>query len=195
MKKNMTLLGVLVVVASFQTPAVKAADVPVTKGIVTWVGKKLTGSHTGTVAVKSGKIIKNDAGEFTGGEFVIDMSTLTETDIEDAEANQKLLNHLKSDDFFSIAKYPTATLVLTSIQKKSEHKYDVTANLTIKGISNEVSFVAKRDSENGVEKWTAHIVVDRTKYNIHFRSLKFFADIGDKVIYDEFELNVVLVTP
>lgn len=172
--------------------SVSASVVPVTNGEVTWIGKKLTGSHTGTVALKEGKIFKNEAGEITGGEFVIDMTKINVQDIEDAEANQKLLNHLKSDDFFGVHKFKTAVLQVSQVEKTSAHRYKMKGDLTIKGVTHPITFQADLKNEGGQNIWTAGLKVDRTLYGIHFRSKQFFENLGDKVIYDDFELKIAL---
>lgn len=154
---------------------------------ITWEGRKLGGSHHGTLQVKSGSL-QVERGALQGGEVVIDMTSLKDIDLTDTEMNGKLVNHLKSDDFFSIEKNPTSTLKITKVEMK-DGKAQITGDLTIKGITKPVSFPAEVmvDKKHLSAKGT--LEVDRTQFDIKFRSLKFFANIGDKVIKDEFAIG------
>lgn len=165
-----------------------AANVPVSKSEIKWVGKKVTGSHDGSVELKEGHLIKNEAGEFTGGSFVINMQSIKVADIADPEKNKKLEGHLKSNDFFGVEAYPTAKLELTSVKKNSDDSYQVIGNLTIKGMTHPVEFKANMNGATLMAK----VKVDRTKYNVKYGSGKFFQNLGDRMIYDDFELDVKL---
>ena len=158
---------------------------------VTWLGKKVTGEHSGAINIADGKLITNGK-SIQGGTFNIDMSSITNTDMQ-GEYSDKLVGHLKSDDFFSTEKFPKATLVITKLTPKGKDQYDVKGNLTIKGITKPIEFPAT--ITNGGDKITAKakIVVDRTKYDIRYGSGSFFDNLGDKAIDNNFELNVNLV--
>jgi polyisoprenoid-binding protein YceI len=159
---------------------------------VVWLGKKIGGEHTGTVAIKGGSL-KFDKKNFVGGDFEVDMTSITVTDIKDAEYNAKLVGHLKNDDFFSVEKNPSASLKIKSAKKVKGSTYDVVGDLTIKGITNEVTFkVDIKDSAKEV-KAKAKLVFDRTKFKVEYNSGKIFPSIGDKLIYDDVELNVELM--
>ncbi|MDQ3048383.1 MAG: YceI family protein [Bacteroidota bacterium] len=157
-----------------------------------WVGKKVTGEHSGTIAVSSGNII-SDHGNITGGAFILDMTSLKCTDLKADEGGDKLVGHLKADDFFGADKHPTAKFELTKATLKSGNDYDVTGKLTIKGITNEVTFPAMIKMDGKTFVTVAKITVDRTKYDIKYGSASFFQGIGDKAISDNFELNVNVV--
>lgn len=118
---------------------------------------------------------------------------MTVDDIKDANGNARLLNHLKSDDFFSVEKHPNATFVITSVKKKSGSTHDITGNLTIKGITQPVTFPAEVVVNGSQLNAKATITIDRTKFDIKYRSKSFFENLGDKTIYDEFTLDVELV--
>ncbi|WP_394975551.1 YceI family protein [uncultured Croceitalea sp.] len=153
---------------------------------VAWKAYKVTGSHTGTITLKSGAL-EFDGDKLTGGEFVVDMTTINTTDLE-GEYKGKLDGHLHSDDFFSTATNPTSSIVFTSVEASGKNSYNVTGDLTIKGITKPVSF----DISVYGSKATATLKVDRAKYNVKYGSGSFFDNLGDKTIYDEFDLVVDL---
>ncbi|HXB44159.1 MAG TPA: YceI family protein [Puia sp.] len=151
---------------------------------IDWVGRKITGAHNGTIAVKEGELILTD-GKLAGGKFIIDTTSIKILDITDPTTNAQLAGHLASDDFFSIEKYPEATLEITSVS--GNH---VEGNLTIKGIARPVNFDAAVNVDGDTLIATGRLMIDRTKYEMKFRSGNFFKDLGDTLIYDDFELNV-----
>ncbi len=155
-----------------------------TQSNIDWVGKKVTGSHNGTIAVKAGEIILND-GKLTGGKFIIDTTSIKILDVTDPATNAQFAGHLASADFFSIEKYPEAILKITSVS--GNH---VEGHLTIKGITHPVAFDAVVNVNGDVLIATGKLVIDRTKYGMKFRSGNFFKDLGDTLIYNDFELNV-----
>jgi len=159
---------------------------------VEWLGKKVTGEHYGTIAVSKGDLqLENDV--LTGGSFEIDMNTIVNKDLENAEYNQKLVGHLKSDDFFGVEKYPTAKFVITGVEKKGTSKYLVHGDITIKGITKSISFPTQLAVYGNKASATASITIDRSEFNIRYGSGSFFDGLGDKMIYDEFTLDVTLV--
>ncbi len=163
-------------------------DIDISKSTVKWVGKKVTGSHEGNISIKEGHIHFDD-NAFTGGNIVIDMSTIECTDL-DGDSKQNIENHLSSDDFFGVKKYPTANLEVISAEKVkySKNKYRVKGILEIKNIKNDVEFEVVID--NSLAK--VELVIDRTKYDIKYGSGSFFDNLGDKMIYDDFNLSVSL---
>ncbi len=169
-----------------------------TKGSkVEWYAAKFTGKHNGTITLASGSLTDNH-GQWTGT-FVIDMKTITDLDMEPGKGKEKLENHLKSPDFFDAEKYPTSKLDVTSITplaeatKEATHK--VNGNLTIKDKTNPVTFDVMMKQEGEQFACTGTMKIDRSKFDVRYGSKSFFADIGDKIIYDEFELkfNVALL--
>lgn len=155
-----------------------------TQSNIDWVGKKVTGAHNGTIAVKEGEFILND-GKLSGGKFVIDTTSIKILDVTDPATNAQFAGHLASDDFFSIDKYPEAILKITSVS--GNH---VEGHLTIKGITHPVAFDATVNVNGDVLVASGKLVIDRTKYGMKFRSGNFFKDLGDTLIYNDFELNV-----
>lgn len=160
---------------------------------VEWKAYKVTGSHTGNVKLKSGSLQFQDD-RLTGGSFVVDMTTITCTDMQGGMAD-KLVGHLKSPDFFDAAGHPEATFVITSvISRGTPGSYKVTGNMTIKESTKPVRFNVQLGEENGKTTATADIKLDRTDYDVRYGSGSFFEGLGDKTIYDEFDLQVKLVT-
>ncbi|WKN30066.1 YceI family protein [Porifericola rhodea] len=180
-----------VVLASFTNPEkVTSYEVDAKDSKLIWTGRKVTGEHTGTIQIKDGNL-EVDNNKLVGGQFFIDMTTIETTDLE-GEYKTKLDGHLKSDDFFGIEQYPTAKFVITKAKVKKGNQYNITGDLTIKGITEEVSFPATVKVSDSEVVADATIVVDRSKYNVRYGSGSFFDDLGDKTIYDEFDLVVSL---
>lgn len=168
--------------------------VDVAKSDVKWHAKKVTGEHMGTIALKSGQMLVN-GNKITGGTFVIDMNSIACTDIKDAEYNKKLVGHLKSDDFFSVEKHNTATFKITGVKPiakaaAGQPNYTVTGDLTIKGITNPISFPATVSVKDGVASAKADVTINRAKYDVRYGSNSFFDDLGDKAIYDDFVVTL-----
>ena len=152
---------------------------------ITWKGYKVTGQHEGTITLKEGTLTFKD-NKLTGGNFVMDMTSLTVTDLEGGMKG-KLEGHLKSDDFFGVEKHPTASFKITKVEGK-DGKYKVTGALTIKGNTNTNTFDMTVDKNSA----TAALKIDRSKYDVRYGSTSFFENLQDKAIYDEFDLNVNL---
>jgi len=151
---------------------------------VEWIGKKVTGQHSGTINVKEGSLHLHD-GNLTGGKIVIDMTSIKCTDME-GEYGKKLIGHLNSTDFFDVANHKTATLNLTSVKKIEGNKHTLSGNLIIKGISKPVEFPCTLETKEGKFGAYAEMKIDRTLYDIKYNSGKFFEGLGDKMIDDEF---------
>ncbi|BFP39722.1 YceI family protein [Flavobacteriaceae bacterium GF1] len=188
MKKNiLTLALTLVFGTAFANPVDgEKKEVKTESSTVTWKAYKVTGSHTGTIALKSGALMF-DEGKLTGGEFTVDMTTINTTDLT-GDYKQKLDGHLHSDDFFSTASNPTSSLKFTKVEASGKNSYKVTGDLTIKGITKPVTF----DVSVYGSKATATMKIDRAQYNVKYGSGSFFDNLGDKTIYDEFDLVVDL---
>jgi len=182
------LLVAVVSLSAFTTIKPVTYTVDAAKSTITWVGKKVTGSHNGTVTLKSGTLIL-DGKKLVQGGFIIDMNS-----IKDADGSAKLEGHLKADDFFGVAKYPAAQFVITKVTGSGAN-VTVNGDLTIKGITKPLSFPATVtvNADGTVSALAGKITVDRTKYDIRYGSKSFFDSIGDKAIDDNFELAVKLV--
>ncbi len=121
-----------------------------------------------------------------GGEFIVDMTSLTVDDLKGMK-KKFLTKHLKSDDFFDVKKHATSSLIFTEVIK-AKNSYAITADLTIKGITKPVSiYMGIVDN-----KATTKLKINRTHYNIKYRSTSFFDNLKNKAINDEFDLDVTL---
>ena len=156
---------------------------------ITWTGREVSTSyHYGTLDFVSGNFeISN--GAIVNGEFIVDMTSINNQDME-GDSKARLEGHLKSDDFFSVESYPTASISINSSELISDGKWNVSADLSIKGFTHPVNF-EMISSEDG---WSANLVFDRSKYDVRFRSGSFFENLGDKLIYDDIELSINLTT-
>lgn len=181
-KTIVAALIIATVTFAFTTIEDGKKEVKVETSSVTWKGYKVTGSHAGNIALKQGSLEFKD-GKLVGGEFTIDMTTIVNTDME-GDYKAKLEGHLKSDDFFGVATYPTAKLVFGSVKSTGKNSYEVTGDLTIKDKTNPVTF----DMSIYGSKATANVKIDRTKYDVRYGSTSFFDNLQDKAIYDEFDL-------
>lgn len=186
MKNLKTLAAVILAVSFFSFTVLKEKQVNIEESSIAWTGKKVTGQHNGTISLESG-VLKFDGNTLTGGNFVIDMTSITVTDLE-GKGKASLEGHLKSDDFFGVEKHNKATYTITDANKTNGNTYNVTGDLTLKNITNPISFTMTVDGNTA----TAKIVVDRSKFDVRYGSPSFFNDLKDKAIYDDFELDVTL---
>ena len=202
MKKLFTFLTLIVLASCNTNPnqastqqaqGVATADniynIETAQSQITWTGREVSTSyHYGTLDFVSGNFeISN--GEIVNGEFIVDMTSINNQDME-GDSKARLEGHLKSDDFFSVESYPTAAISINSSELISDGKWNVSADLSIKGFTHPVNF-EMISSEDG---WTANLVFDRSKYDVRFRSGSFFENLGDKLIYDDIELSINLTT-
>ena len=179
------LISLFVITLSASTLNAQTYMADVSKSTLKWHGEKVTGEHFGTISLKEGMLeMTND--QISKGRFIIDMTSISNTDLTDATYNKKLVDHLKSDDFFGVAKHPEAVIEIVKSTRFVNNEATVDANLTIKNITHPVTFKVKRDGM----AYNAEIVVDRSKYDVRYGSGSFFDGLGDKMIYDEFTMTV-----
>jgi polyisoprenoid-binding protein YceI len=188
MKIKRILIAIILSAISLSSVAQKS-NINVEKSSVKWLGKKVTGQHDGTINIKSGSIeLQNDV--IIAGDFIIDMNSIKCSDLKDEGYNQKLVGHLKSDDFFGVNTFPEARLKIKNASKFINNKSTVAGSITIKGKTEDISFEVLRNQKT----FTCDIDIDRSKFNIRYGSTSFFDSLGDKAIYDIFNLNIQLVT-
>ena len=164
-----------------------------TNSTVIWTGSKPTGSHTGNVTLKDG-YLSFDHGQLIGGEFTIDMTSITCTDIESEKKNKYLVDHLKDEDFFDVNQFPEAKLTVNRVKNIEGSQFEMKGNMTIKGITNPVTFNADIKINRNSYTAIAKIIIDRTKWGVEYKSGNIFKDLGDKIIYDDMEFDIFLVS-
>jgi polyisoprenoid-binding protein YceI len=163
--------------------------VSTSKSSVGWKGYKVTGEHAGTIQIKKGALQFNE-NQLVGGSFVIDMTTIKCTDLKGGGA-KKLEGHLMSADFFGVEKYPTASFEITKVISRGKPgEYKIVGNLTIKETTKSIKFLAKVSDDKTA---TAKVKIDRSDFKVKYGSGSFFDALGDKTIYDEFDLDINLV--
>lgn len=186
MKNSIKKLVIVTIIAlvtfSFTSIKKEQKDIKIENSKLVWKGYKVAGSHTGTIALQAGSLHFNQD-KLVGGEFTINMASITCTDLE-GEYKRKLEGHLKSDDFFGVEENPTAKLVFKKVKLIGENSYNITGDLTIKGITNEITF---EFLVNG-NKANASLKIDRSKFNVKYGSTSFFDNLKDKAISDEFDI-------
>ncbi len=161
---------------------------------LSWIGKEIsTKIHTGTLNLSHGTIQIIDENTINGN-ITIDMSSINVTDLQ-GRAKEMLEGHLRSADFFEVENYPNATLNFKSKSyNKLKNLIDFEGQLTIKDISNPIFFSATLIESSPYLKAKSILSFDRSKYNVRFRSGSFFENLGDKLILDDIDVNIVLVT-
>lgn len=193
MKTSVKFIGTLFLVLVFAMQILATEfKVDTSKSTVKWNAKKVTGEHYGTVNIENGNL-QVEGNKVKSGIIVMDMLTITVEDLTNESSNKKLTSHLKSDDFFSADKHPEAALKLKDVVLKSGNNYTFTGDLTIKDITHPVTFDATMDVKDNTLKAKGQVEVDRTLYDIKFRSGRFFSDLGDNLIYDTFTLTFDVV--
>ena len=199
-KIHLLAIGAVMMTASAFTWFVQPAEkliVSIEKSKIHWIGTKVTGKHEGDILLKSGEVTMKGK-KFTGGSFVIDMNSITCTDLTDAKSNKKLVGHLKADDFFGVAKHPTAELKITSTEAtggksmfaetagdKSE-EYKVKGTLTIKKKTEAIEFNAYITQEGKGATAKAKITFNRSKFDVSF-------GLADMAVNDDVELSINIV--
>ena len=160
--------------------------------VVTWKGSMLLASaeeHTGYVYISKGELMI-EKGQLMGGKVEIDMNTI---EYKDKEHKNSPIKHLKSPDYFDVEKFPISTIAITRVASVSGKTIKVTGNLTIKGITNAVTFPAKMEVEDGIVKATGKLVIDRTKWGIRYKSGKFYDILADEIVSDDIEFHMKIV--
>ena len=164
---------------------------------IEWLGEKVTGKHNGTVNVQSGTV-EVAGGRVTGGMVVLDMKSIKDLDLTDAGYNAKLVGHLSSEEWFGTEKHPTSTFKITSIAPlkdvaAGQPNYTVNGDLTMKGVTNRITFPATVTVGGGQVTAVGTTKVDRTKYDIKYGSGSFFDNLGDKAISNDMTITFNLV--
>lgn len=187
--KSTVAVTTCLLLISFTFNKVEKKLVDTSKSSIEWFAAKITGKHNGTINLKSGSLLFEE-NKLVGGEFVVDMTTIVCVDLKDKiELKKRFETDLNSDNFFSVKNFPESSFKITSINTIAPNKYKVTGDLTIRGITLENSCILQFENN----KAQGSLVVDRTKYGMTLRSGSFFENLGNRVVYDEFEIKLSLV--
>ena len=196
--RNLVAVSITLLLTAFSSLQVQAADqvraaIDPKESEIKWTGAKIVGgSHTGTVELASGYVVFKDH-KPANGVVEVNMTTIKNSDVESPTWNKKLVDHLKSDDFFGSDKHPRSRITLQTIKHVKDSVFFVTGSLTIKGITKPVSFKATlKENKANKQIVQATFTFDRTSYGIKYNSGKFFDNLGDKMIRDQVEVNVSL---
>lgn len=192
----MRILNLFILLLNFSLLSLTAQETTMTidtqSSSLNWIGKKITNSqHNGSLKFISGDLTmctdKNTSNtSICKGNFIVDMTTLLVEDLT-GSSKQKLEGHLKSDDFFSVDKHQKAFLLIKS-SEIIESGFSVKGLLTIKNISHPIEFELNRS----IGGFTANMIFDRSKYDVKYNSGSFFENLGDNLIYDEINLEIIL---
>lgn len=163
------IIFILMCAFSFSVSAQEQLPIDTSKSQIQWLGEYTFyfGGHDGYIQFKEGHFIKNND-VLTGGEFIIDMNSMTNNDIDDEEGKEGLINHLKDPDFFDVSKYPLAKLVITKVTYESDTLLVINANMTIKDQTHPVQFRADADYDN--KQLHTKFKIDRRKWNVNYTS-------------------------
>lgn len=180
-----------------QTKSVEKWELIQKESKLSWTGKPIVGGgHEGTIDLVSGFIVLNPAGIPTGGELVADMNTIKNTDMKPDDGGKDLEDHLKSGDFFSVAKYPRATFSIVKVVPdptyKTSGQVKITGLLTIKGIARPVEFAASTTSSPQNITVKGNLTIDRTKWDVTYQSKSIFKNLKDGIISDDINISVDL---
>ena len=189
MKKLGILLSITFIVMSFSTViAQETYKANVENSTITWKGYKPTGSHNGMITLQNGSLEMED-GEVMGGSFTVDMAS-----IKDADGSARLEGHLKSKDFFEVEVFPTATFEISSVETDEDGEVTITGDITIKGITKEISFTSEvSETDSSVTLESAIFQVNRADFKVTYKSKTFFNNLKEKFVNDEFDLQVTIV--
>lgn len=191
--KKQTLLIVLTIVTFTFAQAQKSEklNINISKSEIKWIGEYAFyfGGHEGFINFKEGYFIKEN-NVISGGEFIINMSTIKSTDMEDEEAREGLDEHLKDEDFFAVKKFPTAKLVITSVSYHNTSSMKIYADLTIKDVTLPINFQAEVNYKK--KEMTTKFKIDRTLWNITYNSKEVEGKLKDGLISDAIGFEVKL---
>ena len=188
--KNYFTISIITTILIFTTLSINAQEklLNIESSVIRWYGEEITGKqHYGDLKFSSGNIQINNK-IVSSGNFIVNMNSLTVEDLSGG-GKKRLEGHLRSSAFFGVSDHPQASLNIYSMVDVDGDSQILNGELTIKGITHQINFSIKLNSENNA---TAMLVFDRSKYDVRFRSGSFFDELGDKLILDDIKLEVAL---
>ena len=162
------------------------------ESVLTWEGSMVFGfeeKHIGYVYTSKGELMI-EKGQLVEGTVEVDMNTI---EYKDKESKNTPVKHLKSPDYFDVEKFPISTFSITKVAYAVRGNIKVTGNLTVKGITNPVTFPAKIEVKDGIVKANGKLVIDRTQWGIRYRSGKFYDNLADQAVSDDIEILMKIV--
>jgi polyisoprenoid-binding protein YceI len=207
MKTKLTAISIITLLVMATSLLAQKTGEPVKKEVNTanskieWIGKKPTGEHTGNVKLSSGTLLV-EKNEIKGGSFIIDLNSIVDLDLKDENMNSRLVGHLKSADFFDVAKYPQANFVITRVTKLPKSSsanaaatHKIEGDLTMKSITKRISFDATIGIDKGkVTASTKPFTINRTNWGVNYQSKSIFAELKDQFIDDDITLTIYLAS-
>jgi polyisoprenoid-binding protein YceI len=193
--KKQILMTIIAAALNAQNAMAQNYNINQSLSKVEWQGKKgieMLGSHTGGVAIKEAKVDINSKGAITKASIIMDMKNISNSDLS-GDLQKTLLDHLTGSDFFDAKKYPEASFVSKSIKALKNNQYELSGDLTIKGKTKAIKFIAQYSKPDNKNKLVGSFKFNRLDYGIKYGSGKFFAGLGDKMIHDEVVVNFDLV--
>lgn len=187
MKTRIFTIAIMIALSGNALLAQKA-EVNAGESSIKWMGKKIGSKHEGIIQLKDGFVELQDD-KIVAAKLVMDMTSITNTDLDNENYNQKLVGHLKSDDFFGVEAYPTASFELTESTKFTNGKATLSGDITIKGKTEPISFDVQKEGD----VYMANLAIDRSKFDVRYGSDSFFDNLGDKAIDDNFIIDIKLV--
>jgi polyisoprenoid-binding protein YceI len=182
MKKLFVCIAIIVTTLH-SVIAQEKLNINTSKSELKWSGEYAFyfGGHNGTITISVGYFIKsNDV--ISGGKFTIDMDSIICLDIDDEEANEGLVSHLKNDDFFNTSGFPTATLEITAVEYHDKTSIKIYANLAMKGVTLPINFQAEVDYMK--QQMTTKFKIDRQRWGIDYNSKFRDGAIADGIGFD-----------
>ncbi|HYY27085.1 MAG TPA: YceI family protein [Chthoniobacterales bacterium] len=176
-----------------------ARPIDLAESWVEWTGRNLLSKHRGRVGLRSGQL-EFVQGQLIRGDVVVDLKNITCFDLQGTAAHEVLINHLQSDDFFDVERFPEALLVINSARKidgasPGQLNYEIFADLTLKGVVAPLAFRAAAGvAPDGRAAAQAILSFDRTRWNVLYGSARFFQRIGMHMVNDLVDLEVKVVT-
>jgi len=166
-------------------------SIDIKESVVAWKGSMLIGSngHTGYVFISKGELMIEN-GQLMGGTAEVNMNTIVD---DKYRSDNNLIQHLKDPDFFDVEKFPISTFAIIKVESTNSENKKITANLTIKGITQPVTFPAKIEVTDGIVKMNGKLVIDRTQWNVRYNSGKFYNVLADETISDDIEFHINIV--
>lgn len=168
------------------------------KSVVEWTGRNINNRHHGRIAISGGEIVTLN-GSPVSGRFVLDMNTITNLDLQDEGWRGMLHRHLKSEDFFDVGRYPSATFELRGAAAiagatPGTPNVEIAGLLTIKETTRPVCFPAIiAAQEDGTLKAQAALDLDRTLWNVCYGSGKLYERLGMHLVNDLISIELFIV--